>query len=750
MRNMCWAESAWMRAFAFSLVALLVAVPSAMAQTGENLAVYHLTQGWATFGLTLPKGDAIGGVRVGTLPTQTDVKSRWDDGSIKTAVVSANVPSTAHYAITAADRSDDVAFAPKAGTIPAIAVEFTILDGPNPGSYKAQFAPGSIDKWLSGPLVHEARFYAQPTLDGTQTISPSLRVIFDVRSYVTGGQRIDVAVENALDVASADAVRYHVKIRVGNALPSYEKNDVFHRYLARWRQVVTTPGLAQSEVTPDFGPFIRAHALPNYLPTVHDIARAVRAGEAQEPNVLLPEFDILNTGHLTRPMNAHAGRPELAPYPDWAAQAIVHRRRGQLDYLIKHGELAGSWGIHIKKGNGRDLISIDERPDFWLDDRADIGSRPTNLLRGRAGHSLIENDPTSGTAGDINHQPSLAYIPYLITGDRFFLDEVTYWANYCLIGTYQDNSQNLRGGGKINGVPRYPGSRGLLTLQEEIRGIGWGLRNIADAAFILPDGDLIPDGDQTFDPYRTYKSYFAQKVTNNLQWLDEYAQTFNSGPLGAMFPNRRPEDGGLMPHVWIALWEHRYVGWAVDHARYLGFADGLDFMTRLAKFEVKLFTSTGDGFPRDWAGMYVLAIGTHSDQDPAPVDWENDVITYHQTMKEVFDATVSIRDLDNQGNMVAIFQRPFEGFYGPEARLMLMVARGLGLAGAEEAYQYLMAHAYTTWPDGRPGDGETMLHDLNERSGWAIGLGGVNPLLTDVIPSRPNPRVLATSTTTVQ
>jgi hypothetical protein len=735
MRNVCRAQSAWMRLCAFSLIALLSMAAQAAAATGENLAVYHLTAGWATFGLALPQGDAPSAVQVGSLATQTDVKSRWPDGSIKFAVVSANVPTTGHYAITAAAApTGSTAFNPLITT--PIIVEFTVLQ-PTPAVYRAVFGGGSQDRWLSGPLVHEARTLVTPTLLNTGSLG-AIRVLFDVRSYATGGHRIDVTVENSLDVDIGDAVTYNVKVLVGGAI-KFQKDNVFHRYLARWRQVVTT-GVVESAVAPDFSPFMRARALPNYLPSVHDVARSITTSNAQQPNVLLPEFEILRTGHLTRPMNAHSGRPELAPYPDWTAQAIVHRRREQLDYVLKHGELAGSWGIHIKKPDGVNLISINERPDFWLDDRAaEDADPPANTdLSGRGGQVLVDGDPTSGTGGDINHQPSLAYVPYLITGDRYFLDEVKYWANFVLIGTYQDRSQNLRGGGFTSFNPpvrRYPGSHGLLTLQGEIRGIGWGLRNLTDAAFILPDADPM-------------KAYFTEKVTNNLVWLDEYAREFNSGPLGAMFPNRRPEDAGLMPYVWIALWEHRYVGWAVDHARFLGFTDGLDFLTRLAKFELKLFTSSSEGFPREWAGMYVLAIGTHSDQDPPPVDWENDVITYYPTMKEIFDNTTKIKDFDLKGNLVSIFQRPFEGFYGPEARLMLMVARGLALPGAQAAYDYLMDHAFTTWPDGRPGDGEPMLHDLNERSGWAIGLGGVNPLMTDVIPSRPNPRVLAASTAT--
>jgi hypothetical protein len=728
MRNMCRAENAWMRAFAFGLIALLSSVSHASAAAGDNLAVYHLTQGWATFGLALPEGEAPDAVQVGTLPTQTDVKSRWPDGSIKFAVVSAKVPATGHYAVTATDVVPETAFAPS--LMPPIVVEFNKKSGDNTGLYKAEPFAGSLDRWLSGPLVRETRVVAVPNLNGTQTVplGPGFQVIFDVRSYTGGGHRVDVTVENSLDVATADSARYDVKIIVAGEIV-FRKEDVLHRYLARWRQVVTT-GMVESAVAPDFGPAIRARALPNYLPTVRDGAYSVVGGPS---GAVRSQYEILKTGDLIRPMNAHSGRPELAPYPDWAAQAIVHRRRGQLDYVLKNGELAGSWGIHIRNENGADLISIDERPNFWLDDRAQFDADPpkNRNLTGRAGQTLIDGDPTSGTAGDINHQPSLAYIPYLITGDRYFMEEVKFWANYILIGTYQDMSQNLRGGGYTpSGSPVFEGSRGLLTLQDEIRGIGWGLRNLADAAFILPDTD-------------PYKSYFKEKVTNNLLWLDDYARNFNSGPLGTMFPSRRPEDHNLTPYSWIALWEHRYVGWAVDRARLLGFTQGVDFLRRLAKFEVLLYTSEANGFPREWAGIYVLAVGKHS---TTPIDWNVDVVTFFDDIEEMFQVSSSIKS--NPSSTIGDFYRPFEGFYGPESRLMLMVARGLELPGSQLAYDFLMSHADTVWPNGQAGGGETMMQDLNERSGWAIGLGGVNPLMTDVIPSRPNPNVLAASTTT--
>ena len=139
MRNMCRAQSAWMRALAIGL--LVIASTPASAATGDNLAVYHLTSGWATFGVVLPRGEAFGALQVGKLATQTDVKSRWDDNSIKSAVVSANVPSAGHYPIVAAEAANAAPFVPAGSSFPPIVVELAIHDG---GFY---FTALSLVRW---------------------------------------------------------------------------------------------------------------------------------------------------------------------------------------------------------------------------------------------------------------------------------------------------------------------------------------------------------------------------------------------------------------------------------------------------------------------------------------------------------------------------------------------------------------------------------------------------------------------------
>lgn len=620
------------RLVATAVLAFAVALAArAVVFTADPLATYRLGRGWATFGLALPQGAARGAVAVGALATQTDVKTRWPDGSIRFAVVTARAPAAGTYPIVPAS--------PLAGssraTWPAALVELTI----GPGRWEAALPPAPADRWLAGPLVTEARATVTPRMRGLE--HPFLRVIFDVRAYADGGERLDVTVENTIDTALAANTLYDAAITL-NGQQVFRKAGIEHKYLSRWRHV-SSIGLEEAAVTADLRPFIGARAVPAYLPGIKGPARKVTG----------PQFEVLETGDLMVPMNAHGGRPEIAPYPDWTAQYLVEQRPDQRAYVLRHGELAGSFGIHIKEPDAVRLISIDEHPNYWLDRRADPDGRPKSGLRGVA-------EP-----GDNAHQPSLAFVPYLMTGDRYFLDEMKYWANFTLLSTFQDSYSKRRGG-----------SAGLLA-PNEVRGIGWALRNLADTAAYVPDNDDM-------------RAYFRQKVVNNLTWLDEYAAS-ESTPLGTLFPGRRPEDEQWAPYSWIALWEHAYVAWAVDRAQQHGFGPGGALRDRIVKLQLRLFTSDAEGFPRTHAGAYVLALGTKAGSG----------IKYFNTMAEMFRVT------DKYGNY-----RPFQGYYGPEARLLLMIAMRLGLPGAPAAFQYLSSNVGA--------DGISMTADLHRRSGWAI------------------------------
>src|SRR5918992_2867017 len=163
---------------------------------GGTLGVYRLDPGWATFGIAVPRGVVPGGsaLRVGALRTQTDIKTTWDDGSVRFAVVTTNVPAPQDYPLSVGR--------PEAGTFTPIRPDATVEFAINGSRWVARVPAAFSDAWLSGPLVSEARAIVAP-MQGAMA-HPLLRVIFDVRSYEGGGHRLDITVENVLDVAGAD------------------------------------------------------------------------------------------------------------------------------------------------------------------------------------------------------------------------------------------------------------------------------------------------------------------------------------------------------------------------------------------------------------------------------------------------------------------------------------------------------------------------------------------------------------------
>jgi len=647
------------------VLAMAIAGMAGAAGAAETLATYRLEPGWATFGLALPQSAAANAVQIGTLETQTDVKVRWPNGSIRFAVVSALVPRSAAYAVTSASQGSG-AFAPP--TLPQASVTLTIGGKP----YVATLPPSLADVWLSGPIVSERRAVVAPGAH------PSLRVVFDVRSYKSGGHRVDVTVENCLDVPTSDEVTYDVAIAIGGARV-FAQSAVTHKFLARWRKTFAVDGLKESAVKADLAPFVAARALPAYLPTVVNAKPALTGSGVSGAG-----FEILGFGDLTLPMDAHGGRPELAPYPDWTAQYLVHQTAAQRAYVMRHGELAGSWGMHIREQDGR-VPHIDTYAYYWLDPRwrDNAGFQgPQNVRKDRNGNYMI---PGRAQAADIAHQPSLAFVPYLMTGDRFFADEMAFWANFCLIGSFASDYNRK-------------GAQGLLV-GNEVRGIGWALRNLGDAAAYLPDSS-------------SDKTYFAGKVWNNLTDLDRYGATFQSGPLQTVFPNRRPEDteGRYQPYMWISLWEQTYVAWAIDRVMQHGqvtpgynFANaGSALRDRIARLQLNLFTNAQ--WPRDHERQvpYLLAAGKFT----APPGSGRSVV-YFQTFGEMAAATFAAADPGHPPDFV----RPFEGFYGPEARLLLMICEKLGEGAAAANLAALMADV---------NNNTTMADDLNKRSGWAI------------------------------
>lgn len=703
MATMCGARAS--RAI-LSVLLVVLCLP-ASANADETLATYSLGAGWATFGLALPPGKAFSSVVVGSLPTQTDVKVRYADQSIRFAVVTARIPSAGTYAITDATRPTG-AFAP---TLPSASVSIIVAGQ----TFVAQLPSAVAASWLDGPLVREGR--TVQAFSGATGAAASLRAIFDVRSYAGGGHRVDVTVSNTANVSTAREVAYGVTIRVNGAavftragtttagpspfsveapgaiytarnhglsvgdtvrttsgtgagtlrvvtrvidsdtvalnyglevpLPvTWERLTFVQPYLTRWRKTFLADGLTEADVTPDFRPFQSAGALPAYLSLV----------ASPTPSSSGPWFEPLRIGDLTHPLNAPGSRPALGLYPAWVPQYMVHKTAEQRAYMLAMGgNVAGAISLHIDDTDGA-MLSLDSRPGFFLSAQDPAGAGgPAGNLRGVLYAAEV------GAA----HTPSLAYVPYLLTGDRFYLEEMQYWANAGMLSwTWLRN-----------------GAAGLVTSQQ-IRAMAWEMRDLADTAAYSPDDD-------------PRKEYFAQKLANNITDLDRMAAAEPDPLGGSVFatPFKYPQQ----------IFMQSFAAWGFDHVGKQGFRTP-QYAAKLARYWNDVY-SANPAFDRRYVIAYQINI---ADVNGAPF----------RSFADLFDYNYNRRPVDPWKNYPVPAQT--QGYsYNKAEFVLLVLAQDLGLnnAGANLDAIYKTAQ-----------DGGSTQSDLSVESQYAIAPADVSVL----------------------
>jgi len=655
------------------------AAASADHRAGVRVAVLNRSSQPAasvpvTFGQAFRKGQFRETVRVSAasrvLPAQVDVKRRYDDGSIRFAVISAVLDRMGPGEEIGIDLAPGGAAAER--DVPAAAPD--LLDPDFDAVVALRFPDGTLRtasarklleragtkraQWLRGPVAAEWLLAAPPE-DEAGKPDEDLCVRFQVRAFRgTSRVRVSVAVENCWDTWAGN-VRYDVAVTVGRR-EVLRREAVDHRPLSRWRKVFWWGGDEPPvHVAHDLGYLTSAGALPHYDRSLPALAKTGRRDEL--PAMDGPDWDLMGRGPLTAYMPTTGGRLEIAPYPLWAVRFLLTMDPRARAFVLAAGDLAGSWPIHVRaRATGR-IMTIDERPEFWLDERGK--DRP------RWKPPRHAPDPAQARlTPDLAHQPSLAFVPYLTTGDYYYLEEAYFWANYCLLNSWPHPRQSARG-----------------ILADQIRGDAWALRNIGDAAWIAPDRD--PEA-----------RYFDEKLLGNLA----HRTRAMYGPpeynaIGA-WGLRTTEDARIQNPAeprWIitAPWEEDYLLWSLHHLVELGWREAArprDFLLRL---RVGTLSHAPDFDPR-LATPYRMVVGRYG-PDGKPMVYDD----WKTLGRE--NARLSKPDVPNYGNS-----------YAYSARAALVCGVDARFPGAGEALAELESLL--------PGAGEVMAREPY----WAIAPGG--------------------------
>lgn len=560
----------------------------------ENAGAGTLAAGIASFGQVFGQGDLIAGsslvamIRGEAVPVQIDVKTTWPDGSVKMAVLSIARPEMA------AGQSLDVvlAAAPASAAPPvdllAVAAghSFTVdlaIVGRAPlsidvlGALRTAMADGSATFWQQGPLATEAR--VQIPVDGT-----SMRLVFDVTAYANGEIAVSARFANdrAME-AVGGRLDYTVRIvmdgaEVARETVSQAQYQSWHRDFASGAdggQGAGDPAAGWLNIRHDIGYLQQTGAVPHY-DLSFGVVESRLAGLAAEMEG--PTWgDPLSNNGVTTAMPTTGGRADIGFTTAYNATWLMTGDARAAAYSLGQAEASGSvpWNMY-DLANGT-WLNTDNYPRLWVDGRGGTG-RPgdptsTGLTQQVAGDT--------GWEPDTAHQPNLNLVPYVLTGERWILDNLNAQAAWNVMNQWPAAS-------------RLPDGTDLVVNIVQTRSAAWSLREVEAAAWANPDGSV-------------ESAYFNSVSDENWSWLVSKIPEWTA---------MQGEAHGWLPTAYVSGFLDRVLPWQQDFfastaiaAASRGNEDALTYLKWASNFLVGRFLNEANGFEmRDGITMNV-AVG---------------------------------------------------------------------------------------------------------------------------------------------
>lgn len=239
-------------------------------------------------------------------------------------------------------------------------------------------------------------------------------------------------------------------------------------------------------------------------------------------------YTVMGLAGINPYMPATGERPDIGIVTEAQAEYICTSRQTALDQLRAQAEAAGTMPWHMRDENTGAAINLRAYPGAtWYSSTAQ-------------GQPYVKNTKSPVTL-DSAHQPAIAYVPYLLTGDPYHLEDLQYQANWN-IGTL---------------VPQY-----RMSIPQA-RIFAWNLRTLAQAARITPAN--VPS-------WVLPKQYFVDFLTEYRQFFErDYVNS--ARPERAIFrattniDNSRDEGATAPGGTWVDTWEDEFVttiiGWVI-------------------------------------------------------------------------------------------------------------------------------------------------------------------------------------------
>jgi hypothetical protein len=438
---------------------------------------------------------------------QADVKNRWPDGSVKYAILSFLIPSlSANSTVTITFDSQTCANIPltKAAMQTDANYDFDAQMLLTNGSTltadaRTMLDAGDYTLWTSGQVAQTILLGRH---DNSATCNSHACSIYDIGFdtnksfrplfYATFWPTINkVRVRFVGEIAQTEALQdqtYSLVLTTGKASPAsvYTKSSFTHTALSRWTKLYWIGGAPSTiAINQNLSYLTTTLAVPNY-----DTSLSVPGGTVTTDCAAwtAASKDIYQAGQWTIYQPTAGGRPDIGPYPDWNIKWMYTGDSCIRDQALGNADLSAAWPIHVREGKaGKNMLrsdtpnagtgvghvlSISNRPSIYPGDWCTGGSGFTASADRLNCVGTITN---GGWTYDPAHVPLPTTVPYLLTGDFWYLEEAWFQASRDAASNYASIYE--RGPTGAEGVFSHP----------QLRATAWMLRDRVETLNLTPD-----------------------------------------------------------------------------------------------------------------------------------------------------------------------------------------------------------------------------------------------------------------------
>ena len=344
---------------------------------------------------------------------------------------------------------------------------------------------------LQGPLVSEIPQILAFRNAATGIEHSHLVARLDSRIYhKSGAVWTDIVLENNWTFKKNPGnIQYELSIQEnGNNI--HQQSIFTHFHHARWHKYFWSNIKPEIEVRHHMPYFMSSAAVWNYDLSI-TIPETVLQSEASRLKKVQAEQQALGPmkNVFMEPMfPSTGGRAEIAPLPRWTALYLISQDSRAYASMMANTDAAAAVPIHYRDEKTDQPVEPITHPELTLYNEGNVP---------------YSSDRTIWVP-DTAHQGSFAYVPYLLRGDRFYMDEMLFWSTWNIISYPVD----------------YRSKEKALINRQQVRGQAWVLRSLGEVERSLSDDHVM-------------KASFKKILKNNLSWYKvNYIDQSNGSPMG--------------------------------------------------------------------------------------------------------------------------------------------------------------------------------------------------------------------------